>query len=316
LYEDLDSHVVDPTKRIVYQLTNSLGFTSEIPFNVDTGAFLGGPFINGSGLPDFQPYTGGAVDFQFNNGPPPGQPLGSRSGQFHHNLSPSQDELFVVRGTQSSDVIERLNAETGAFIQHIPTPAGQTMFRDFTFDATDRLHAATDGGVFVYSELFDRYGPVTVSFPPAPPIMFENPPQLLIPGAALQVAAAPGNSLLVQSATGTINRYDAVTGAPLGAFLTHAALGADSIGQFEVTPDGVAYVLSYLFPPAAPTLVKLSRVNAATGQILTTVELDSVANQLGQLFVLPVPEPATISLAFFALAVVRRAARCPARTLA
>lgn len=300
LYEDLDGHVVDPAGGIVYQMANSLGFTSDIPFDVDTGDFLGGQFVNGSGQIDFQPYTGGAADFQFNNGPPPAGAFGFRSGLFNHNAAANRNELFAVRQKQapSAPIIERLNAQTGAFIQQIPAPGNVNEIRDFNFDGADKLYAATEDGVFAYSKVNDTYGPFMLVVPP----VVINHPNLLVPGDILQVAAAPGNSLLVQTPAGTINRHDAVIGAPLGSFLTPAQLGADSIGQFEVSPDGIVYVRSYLFPPGGPTVSQLSRVNGLTGQILSTVELSAVASMLGQMFILPVPEPASASLAFFALA--------------
>ena len=95
LYEDLESHIFDSSKGILYQLTNTLGFVDEIPFDVETGAFLGGRYINSNGQMDVQPYSGGALDFHF-RGPPSAQVFGSRFGQF----DATGNELFVVRATQ------------------------------------------------------------------------------------------------------------------------------------------------------------------------------------------------------------------------
>src|SRR5262245_47216095 len=44
VHEELSFNVFDASKGIVYRLTNSLGTTDSIPFNVETGAFLGGTY--------------------------------------------------------------------------------------------------------------------------------------------------------------------------------------------------------------------------------------------------------------------------------
>ena len=287
--EDFIGYAVDSASEYVYAHSFSIGFGEVWPMSADTGDLAGFFEVHGNFV-----QTGG-VDL-----PRIVQP---RTYRFHVNSMTGGEEVFVSAYTGGHDLgggtgaarIERFSAIDGSLIQSIFLPNPNSLVSDIAFGADDRMFAATDDGVIAFTK--QAGGMAGLYGSPG------SPGTLLVPGNIYGTIAigADGAILYRSSLSGTnINRFDPTTGALLGELIGPADLAGDLLVAFEVDSNGALFLVHGRGDPSFRTYF-LSKFNSVTGDLISTVTLDKVHSPgnflAGELYILPVPEPATATVA-------------------
>lgn len=278
---------VTPDLQTVYEFTNSRGSSLKI-FAYDQ--------VGLSYLPDKSLHSGlyqpglGIDDFILN----------ARMSMVRPVDPSGKGDLYSISGSLQfqpgiTPQIKRYNRATDSYVETIDPPNPQPIY-DFGFGPDHRLYMAARDGIFVYEELATGFHLVS--------------PTPLLGSLTGKLTFGPdGRMYLVNAAAGAIQRYT-TDGSFVDNFSSLSIAGPDSLTSLQFGVDGNLHVLVHNR--------RIDRFNGMTGTLLgSTISLgtpDYFFNAIGRITYLPIPEPDSLLLAAFGMALaVERHRRNPAR---
>ena len=294
--EDSQDYAVTPDFKIVYDFTNSLGY-SDITYasDVETGQTLPAKYLHSGLNPPNQNFI-----------------LVARQALIRPNDPFQIGDLFVVsaadlqslQSNPSKDVIKRYNRTTDSYVETIVPPTSQHIY-DFAFGPDNQLYISGETGIYRYSG---------TPLPPPFPSSFNW--QTVISGVNGMITFGPDGRLYVRNLmTGNIDRYT-TAGSFVDTFIPDSAIPDDpnieeraKTIQFGV--DGNLHV-NIFHPIGGNSWGAIGKYDGTTGNLLSILSLGTLPNPqipAGRITYLPVPEPSSFVFMLAGVALMTRRSR-------